>query len=57
MINMKMIRTDEELCEITGGATLTSSIINAIVAGAKIVLEIGRSLGSALRKSTTNTMC
>lgn len=54
---MEIIKREEELFDITGGIKLSSSIINAIVSGAKLILEIGRSLGSAIRGSTSGNMC
>lgn len=55
---VEIISRDEELYDITGGAlAFNSSVLNAIVAGAKIVLEIGRSLGSALKRSTSGNTC
>ena len=55
---VEIISKDEELYDITGGAlAFNSSVLNAIVAGAKIVLEIGRSLGSALKRSTSGNTC
>lgn len=58
MIKMELIQKDEELCDISGGAlALSSSVINALVAGAKIILEMGRSLGSALKRSISGNNC
>ena len=49
---MKIIDNDEELLAIYGGINL-SSISNA----AKIILEIGRSVGSAIRRSISGKTC
>lgn len=58
MNKIEIIAKDEELFDITGGAlAFNSSILNALVAGARIVLEMGRSLGSALKRSTSNNTC
>lgn len=55
---MEVIKNEDELYEIAGGGiNFNSSIINAIVAGAKIILELGRSVGSALRRTISNDMC
>ena len=51
------IITDEELYSINGGIALNSSFINALATGAKIILEIGRSLGSAIRRSISGNTC
>ena len=54
---IKQITEDQELLAISGGINISGTIINAIVAGAKIILEIGRSFGSALRRTTSNDLC
>lgn len=53
-----MILTDFELYDIVGGATQTSSsLINAVTKLLTAVLEIGRTLGSALRYAITGKKC
>ena len=54
---MIKIVNEEELFSIKGGTSLSSSFINAIATGAKIILEIGRSLGSALRRTISGKTC
>ena len=54
---MSCIEKDEELMDIQGGISLTSGILNALGNGAKIILEIGRSLGSAIRRSFSGNVC
>ena len=54
---IETIKNDQELYDIKGGFNLTSSVLNAIVSGARIVLELGRSLGSSLRRSMTKNIC
>ena len=55
---LEIISKDEELYDITGGVlAFNSSILNALVAGARIVLEMGRSLGSALKRSMSGNTC
>ena len=46
-----------ELHLIEGGLNVTASLINSITAGVKIILEVGRSLGSVLRRGTTGDIC
>ncbi len=48
---------DLELKEINGGFDISGSILNAITNGMKTVLEIGRSLGTAIRRSRENSIC
>ena len=54
---IKQITEEKELLSISGGINQSGTIINAIVAGAKIILEIGRSFGTALRRTTSNDLC
>lgn len=44
-----------ELLNISGGAT--PSIINAFVKGISILIDLGKSLGSAIRRITDNKSC
>ena len=55
--NMQTIKNEQELYEINGGINFSSSMLNAIATTARIVLEIGRSIGSALRRSTSKNVC
>lgn len=45
----------KELQNIVGGANAT--YINAIVRGVNTLLDIGRSLGSAIRRLTSGNIC
>ncbi len=45
----------KELQEIVGGASAT--YINAIVRGVNAILDIGRSLGSVIRRITSGNLC
>lgn len=45
----------KELLEITGGSS--ASYITALVRGINSLLELGRSLGTALRRVFTGTVC
>lgn len=54
---MEIIKNEQELYEINGGINFSSSLLNAIVSGTRLILEIGRSLGSAIRRSTSGKMC
>lgn len=46
----------EELLNIYGGA-LSGAVVNALVRAINAVLEVGRSLGSAIRRITSGTSC
>ena len=47
----------KDLFLIEGGLNVTAALINSLTAGVKIVLEVGRSLGSVLRRGTTGDLC
>lgn len=46
-----------ELREIEGGFSITGSIVNAFVEGIKTILDVGRSLGSSLRRLKEDKLC
>lgn len=47
----------EELLSIYGGVNWNSTFINALVRGANLFLEIGRSVGSAARRLINGKVC
>lgn len=47
----------EELLVIKGGASISGTIINALVKGLSVVLELGRSLGTAIRRYQKKDYC
>lgn len=47
---------NNELMNVEGGA-LNASILNAFARTVSIFLELGRSLGSAIRRAVTKTTC
>jgi len=51
-----MILTKEELLEVSGGA-VTASLINSIARGVTVLLELGRAIGSAIRRISSKTVC
>lgn len=48
--------TKQELLEISGGA-ISASLITALVRGVNALLELGRSLGTAIRRIQTGNFC
>ncbi len=46
----------EELLQIVGGG-ITASLINSIYRGINSILDLGRSLGSAIRRIGGGKMC
>ncbi len=53
---MKVL-SKEELLEIKGGFKISSSLITAVVRVINVVLELGRSAGSAIRRIQNNDFC
>lgn len=54
---MITINNKEELLTITGGLNVTGSIVNAFTSGIKVILDVGRSLGTAIRRITLGSLC
>lgn len=53
-----MIIKDEELMTLTGGATsISGTFINSICKLVNILLELGRTVGSAIRNAQTGRRC
>jgi len=42
---------------IDGGLSVTPTLINAFTSGIRILLELGRSVGSAIRRGSNGTLC
>ena len=47
----------KELLSIVGGISITGTLINAVVRGINAFLDLGRSLGSAIRRISNNNIC
>lgn len=54
---MKVINSEEQLFAIAGGVNVSGSIINAFATGIKTVMDVGRSLGTAIRRITLGNLC
>lgn len=52
---MKELSKEESMSLYAGG--ITSSILNAIIKGINVVADLGRSLGSAIRRIFDNKLC
>jgi len=48
---------NDELMMVVGGINITGTILNAISRGVEIIFEIGKSIGTALRRSISDKMC
>ena len=46
-----------ELLMINGGGSISGTLINAFVRGINVLLDLGRSLGTAIRRIGSNTVC
>lgn len=54
---MQQIKLNKkQLLEVTGGA-ITASFINALSRGISTFLDLGRSIGSAIRRAVTGKIC
>lgn len=48
---------NQELMEIEGGATLTASFLNAASRALSTLMDIGRSLGTSIRRMINGSYC
>lgn len=53
---MKKI-SNNELKSLTGGVSITASFITSIARGINSILDLGRSLGSAIRRIQFGSFC
>lgn len=53
---MKEIK-QKQLNEIVGGVNITGAMINSLVRGINSLLDLGRSLGSAIRRAQSKQLC
>ena len=49
--------TKEELYFINGGLNLTGTLVNSFTRSLNIILDISRSLGTAIRRIFSNKLC
>ena len=49
--------TKEEAVQIYGGVNLSGTIVTAFLKGIDIILELGRNLGSAIRRIQDHNVC
>jgi len=48
--------SNEQLLIVIGGA-ISGSLINAFARGIQAIMDVGRSLGNAIRRITSNSIC
>lgn len=51
-----MVLTKEELYNLVGGA-VNASFLNAIARGLSIIIDLGRSVGTAIRRIGNGSIC
>lgn len=49
--------TNEELMNVEGGAGLTATLLNSISRTISTLVEVGRNLGSAIRRAVSGNVC
>lgn len=49
--------TKEEMFQVSGGAAITYSWINAITKAVTLVYQVGQAIGSTLRRVTSRNYC
>lgn len=49
--------TSEELVYVYGGVAINNSVLNTFIRFVTTVYELGRSLGSAIKRARTNNKC
>lgn len=54
---MKSITEYDRLISITGGLSLTGSILNAFSTGIKTLYDFGKSVGTAIRRIRSKAIC
>ena len=53
---MKELRK-EELLDVVGGATISATLINAVTRAVTTIIDLGKTLGSAIRRAISGTVC
>lgn len=52
-----MIIEKKELISVVGGTKITAALLNTAVRGISLILELGRSVGTAIRRFQTGRLC
>lgn len=48
---------NKELYNVVGGVKFSASLLSSIIKGANFVLELGRYVGTAIRRMRTGRLC
>ena len=58
IIDPLVVMSDNELISIyAGSSTVSATLLNAIIRGLNTLYELGRSLGSFIRRKESNELC
>lgn len=58
IIDLLVVMSDSELMSIYAGSnTVSATLLNAIIRGLNTLYELGRSLGSIIRRKEENELC
>ncbi len=52
-----MVLNKEQLIDIEGGATISGTMLSAMTKAVGLILELGRSLGTAIYRIYNNKIC
>ena len=55
--DLLVVMSKEELLNIQGGATFSATVVNVLIRGVNFTLELGRTLGTIIRRKLDNRMC
>ena len=47
----------QQLVSVVGGVSISGTLINSIVKGVNAFLDLGRSIGTAIRRVTSGNIC
>ena len=54
---MSEIYDIKTLDSLSGGISISGALVNSLTSGIKIILDLGRSFGTAVRRTQTGSMC
>lgn len=52
-----MILEKTELLSVEGGINITGTLLNSLTRGITVVMDVGRALGSSIRRALTGNLC
>lgn len=47
----------KELLKVVGGVKFSAALLSSVMKGANFILELGRSVGTAIRRMSTGRLC